>query len=458
MPTLARPIGRPAKLLLAAGGFVLLVVLAVAAYGVHLVGKLNTPAFQKEVLDQAEAALGASVRVKEMDISLFSGVTLKGIAIANPAPFAGNLLTADAFVLRYRLRPLLAGRLEVERVALEKPTLGLVMDARGVFNYERLGRSASRSPTTKPTAAVAVPLRIVLKQLAVEEASVVMTDHKAARLMTMEGVEFRSAFAVEAGVAQGSGKATIATVDLADLLFVRSVRSPLVLSKEAVKLAPIRGRVAGGEATGDVTVHLKGGFRYVANLEVKGAEVRTLLSEAKMAGGVSGELRGKATFEGTGGMATMKGRGQAAVTRCRVEQGRTFALLAGILQVPELATPDFEECRVEFTQSGSRLSTPVLVLKGQSVQLNGRGTVDLDTSGLDYQMSLALAPKLLAKVTRPELRPAFKDRGDGFSAIEFHLYGTTREPQTDLLSRVGKAAATEAIKNEIGRLFKKKDR
>ncbi len=72
-------------------------------------------------------------------------------------------------------------------------------------------------------------------------------------------------------------------------------------------------------------------------------------------------------------------------------------------------------------------------------------------------MSLALAPKLLAKVTRPELRPAFKDRGDGFSAIDFHLYGTTRDPQTDLLSRVAKAAATEAIKGQLDRLFKKKD-
>jgi hypothetical protein len=451
-----RPIGGRAKLLLAGGGVVLLVVLAVAAYGVHLVGQLNTPAFQRALLDQAETTLGARVRVKEMDISLFSGVTLKGIVIANPAPFAGNLLTADAFVLRYRLRSLLAGRVEVERVTLEKPTLGLVIDARGVFNYEKLGRSASR-PAQTPAVTVAAPLRIVLKQLAVENASVVMTDHTAARLMTVDGADFRSAFAVEAGVAQGSGNATIATLDLADLLFVRSVRAPLVLSKEVVKLAPIRGRVAGGEATGDVTVHLKGGFRYVANIEVKGAEVRTLLAEAKLAGGASGDLQAKATFEGTGGMATMKGRGQATVSRCRVEQGRTFALLAGILQVPELAAPDFEECRLEFTQSGQRLSTPVLVLKGKSVQLSGRGTVDLNTSGLDYQMSLALAPKLLAKVTRPELRPAFKDRGDGFSAIDFHLYGTTREPQTDLLSRVGKAAATEALKNQINRLFKSKN-
>jgi uncharacterized protein involved in outer membrane biogenesis len=456
-PILVRPLGGKAKVLLAVGSLLLLAVLAVAAYGVHLVGKLNTPAFQKALLDQAEATLGARVRVKEMNISLFSGVTLKGIVVANPAPFAGNFLTADAFVLRYRLRPLLSGRVEVERIALQKPALGLVMDARGLFNYERLGRPASRSAPT-PTAAVAAPLSVVLKQLAVENASVVMTDQKAARLMSMEGVEFRSAFAVEAGVAQGSGKASIATIDLADLLFVKSVASPLVLSKETVKLAPIRGRVAGGEVTGDVTVRLKGGFRYVAHVEVKGAEVRTLLAEAKAAGGVSGELRAKATFEGTGGMATMKGRGEATVTRCRVEQGRTFALLAAALQVPELATPDFEECRVEFTQSGLRLSTPVLVLKGKSLQLSGSGTVDLNTYGLDYQMTLALAPKLLAKVTRPELRPAFKERGDGFSAIEFHLFGTTRSPQTDLLSRVGKAAATEALKNQLGRLFKKQDR
>ena len=87
--------------------------------------------------------------------------------------------------------------------------------------------------------------------------------------------------------------------------------------------------------------------------------------------------------------------------------------------------------------------------------MSGKGTLDLDTSALDYQMTLALAPKLLAKVTRPELRPAFTDRGDGFSTIGFHLYGTTSDPETDLLSRIAKAAATEAIKGQLDRLFKR---
>jgi hypothetical protein len=440
-------------------GVVLLVVAIVAAagYGVHLVGKLNTPELRRSLLDQATAAVGAEVRVKQMDISLLSGVTLAGITVANPAPFPGDLLTADAFVLRYRLLPLLAGRVEVERVALEKPALDLVLDARGTFNCERLGGPAARKRKAAAPPAAAMPLRVVLKRLAVEKGSVTLTDHTKARLLTVEDVGLRSAFDVERGTARGSGEAAIGAMALADLLFLRSVRAPLALSRDTVTLAPIRAEVAGGRASGDLTVHLKGGLRYVANLEVKGVDVGTLLTEARSGGGVAGTLAAKATFEGSGGLPTMKGRGQGTVTDCRVEQARTLALLASVLQVPELASPAFDECRAEFTQSGRRLSTPVLVFTGEAVQLSGTGTVDLSTSALDYRLTLALAPRLFAKVTRRELRPAFQERGDGWSTIDFRLHGTTGEPQTDLLSRVAKAAAADAVRKRIDRLFKSKN-
>jgi uncharacterized protein involved in outer membrane biogenesis len=446
------------KALLGTLAVLLVTALAAIGYGVHLAGRLNTPEFQKSLLGQAKAAVGAEVRVQTMDISLFSGVTLSGLAIANPAPFGGDLLTADAFVLRYRLRPLLAGRVEVERVALEKPSLDLAMDAKGAFNYEKLGgRAPSKPSAAAPAGAAAVPLRLVLKQLAVENGSVTMADHTKARLLAVEGAGFRSAFEVEGGVVRGSGEASLAEVSVADLLFLRSVRAPLSLSKETVTLSPIRADVAKGRATGDVTVHLKGGFRYVARLEVKGVDVSTLLAEAKSAGGVAGTLAAQATFEGSGGLPTMKGRGQGTVSDCRVEQGRVLALLATVLQVPELANPDFDECRAEFTQSGSRLSTPVLLLTGEAVQMRGAGTVNLETTALDYQMTLALAPRLFAKVTRPELRPAFKQRADGYATVDFRLFGTTTDPKTDLLARVGTAAATDAVKKGLDRLFGSKD-
>jgi hypothetical protein len=447
------------RVLLAFLGVVLAAVVGAAAYGVHLVGRLNTPAFQKELLEQASDTVGAEVRVKEMDISLMSGVTLKGVAVANPAPIRGDLLRADAFVLRYRLWPLLSRRLEVERVSLEEPALSMLMDARGTFNYERLG-SGTRKPTAGggargPAAGVAVPLHVMLKHLEVNDGSITLTDHTKARLLAAEGIGFRSAMEISRGAAKGSGQATVSSISLGNLLFLRSVRSAVSLSRETVTLAPIRADVAGGTASGDVAVNTRGGFRYVASLDVEDVKVETLLAEAKSAGGLAGTLAAKVTFEGSSGLPTMKGRGRGSVSGCRLQDSRTLALLAGVLRLPELQDPDFDECRAEFTQSGYRLSTPVVLLSGKAVQLRGAGEVDLRTDGLDYRMNLALAPHLFARMTRPELRPAFEKRADGFSTIDFRLYGTTAAPQTDLLARIAKGAAADAVKKQLDRLFRK---
>ena len=105
---------------------------------------------------------------------------------------------------------------------------------------------------------------------------------------------------------------------------------------------------------------------------------------------------------------------------------------------------------------GSRFATPVVKLTGEAVRLSGQGSVNLDSKALDYDMNLALSPRLFAKMTRPELRDAFQPQADGFQGVAFKLYGTTLEPKTDLMSRVGMAAVTSAAKSAIGRLFKKK--
>jgi AsmA protein len=217
-------------------------------------------------------------------------VTLEGIRIANPAPFAGDLLTAEAFVLRYRLLPLLAGRVQVDRLALEKPVLALAMDAKGGFNYERLGGAAAKGAPATPAQAAptaAAPLRIVMKSLAVENGSVVMNDQTKARLMAVEDIDFRSAFEVARGVAQGAGQVTIGKANFADVLFLRAVKAPLSMSKEKLTLSPIRGALAGGEVSGDLKVDL-GGFRFTTDLgsralrsDAAGVRVRRGLRHAR---------------------------------------------------------------------------------------------------------------------------------------------------------------------------------
>ncbi len=219
-----------------------------------------------------------------------------------------------------------------------------------------------------------------MKSLAVENGSVLMEDPAKARLMAVEGIDFRSGFEVAGGVAEGKGQVTIGKASFADVLFVRDVKAPLAMSKEKVTLSPIRGDLAGGVVSGDLRVDLKGGFRYTTDLALKGARVKTLLEEAGSAAVVSGTLAGKAHFEGKGGLATMRGQGSADVSSCRAENSRVLSLLASVLSVPELANPELQACRVEFTQSGSRFSTPVVKLTGDAVRLSGRGSVNLDTS------------------------------------------------------------------------------
>jgi hypothetical protein len=448
------------KKILLAGGAVI-VLLFVAGFGVaaYLLHSLNTPEFKKTLLERAKATVGAEVQVKEMEISVLSGVTLKGVTIANPAPFPGNLLTADAFVLRYRLRPLLSGQLEVERLALEKPVVALTMDSRGSFNYEKLGGGAKAAPARGSTvsgAAAASPIELVLKKLAVDNAEILLLDASKAPLMKVQDFDLDSAFKVVGAAAQGSGTARIATLSLADLMFVRGISAPIEMSKESVKLAPIRGKLAEGNLDGDVRVNLKDGFRYTANLDVKGVQVKKLLEEAKSKPGVTGTLLAKASFEGSGGLPTMKGKGRAEIADCKVANAPALAVVAAALRLPELANPDFDQCLVEFTLAASRLHMPVVSLKGKQIQLTGRGTMHLDTSALDYDMNLALAREMLDKIGVRELRAAFQDRGDGFSAVDFKVTGTSTAPKTDLTSRVGKAAATEAAASGLKKLFGKK--
>ena len=460
------------KILLVIASVVVVVILGALAYGAHLVKKLNSPEFQELVRAEVSRQMGAEVRLEEMDIALLSGLTLRGVAVANPAPFEGDLFTADSFELRYKLRPLFSGRVEVERLTLDKPILGLIVDDEGRFNYEALGgekpavsgqeppsgvEPTAGPPVDAPTGAAgaSAALDIVLSEVRVSDAQITMIAEDDASLMTFEDVDFGAALQVSGGVTQGQAKASIGTVSMADMLFVRRIEAPLTISKEQVQLSPIEGQVAGGKATGEMTTHLQNGFRYEGKLDLTGVSVKTLLQEAQSNLRVAGTLRGILNFEGTGPMSTLKANGQADVVDCQIEDSNLLALLSTALKVPELASPEFEDCRIEYSLANNVLSTPVVSLKSQAMEVTGRGTVNLVRSTINYDLNLALTEALLNKITVPQLRGAFEPRGDGFSEIAFRAYGTTDAPETDILARVGRAAAEDAVKDQANRLLKK---
>ena len=111
---------------------------------------------------------------------------------------------------------------------------------------------------------------------------------------------------------------------------------------------------------------------------------------------------------------------------------------------------------MEFVIGGGQARTPVVSFKGRALELTGLGVTNLVTSVVDYDLTLALSPGLLAKLPGGTTRSAFKTRPDGFGTIAFKVTGTSAAPRTDLASRFGKAVAIEAAKDGLGRWFRRK--
>jgi hypothetical protein len=458
------------KRLAIAGAIVALVVLGLGAYAARLAARLDTPEAKAWILDQARQALGVEVQAKELHASLFRGLELRGVRVANPPGFSGPLLTADAFALKYELWPLLIGRLHVDELSLDKPVVQLAMDGRGTFNYERLGPrpEAGARASGKPSGSgggagsgtggsgvpAGLPIELALSHLALRDARISLVDARKAAMLKVEGAELSSGFKLAGSALDGSGRARIASLGLADALFVRGLEAPIEARKRGLRLGPIRGRLAEGRAEGDLRVDLGEAFRYSLSLKVEGAKVEALLKEAGARPTLAGSLAAEGSFEGTGGVPTLTGKGWARVDDCRTNQSPLLLTLAALLQIRELANPDLDECRAEFTLGGGRARTPVLSLKGREVRLTGSGVTTLADGALDYDMTLALSRRLLAGIPAKEIRAAFdEEREDGFGLLSFRVTGTTAAPKTDVAARIAKSGALAVVKGKLGKLF-----
>jgi hypothetical protein len=177
------------------------------------------------------------------------------------------------------------------------------------------------------------------------------------------------------------------------------------------------------------------------------------MEEAGSRSSISGTLEAKGSFEGEGGLATLRGEGRAKIANCRARQAPLLVLLASTLRVSELADPKLDECRVEFVLGGGRARVPVVRLTGPDVRLTGRGSSDLHQGSVDFDMTLALSQALRGRIPLKEMRGAFQEGADGFGALDFKVTGTMAAPRTDIAMRLARASAIDLVKDRLGKLL-----
>jgi uncharacterized protein involved in outer membrane biogenesis len=431
---------------------VVVVLLLILAGGVfYLTRFVKTPEFKMEVLDAARKAAGTDVKVGEMNVSLLSGIDLQDVAVANPAGFTGNLLTAKSFALHYRLMPLLQKRVEVETLTLDTPVITLAKNSKGDWNYDKIGTpsepKANKSTSPKPAGSSSRGgLDIAISQITLNHASIVMLNDSGKELLRITDANFSSAVNLAGDKLTGSGRAAIKEAAVANSLFVHNIETTVALSPEAVKLAPLTGTVAEGGISGEAGLTLASNSKYSVNLQIKNADVVKLVQEAGVAKKVfsSGKLQVSTALTGTGGLDTMSGNGQIQIIGGQLVDIPALSLVATLLQISALQNLKFDDCRLEYTIANNVMETPVISLKSPQIQITGQGTVALTDYTLNHTLTLGLAKEALAN-SPPEIRNIFTAREDGWYTLEFKVWGPYDAPKTDLEKRLLKGVAGQLL-------------
>ncbi len=445
-------------------GVLIALVLMIGCAGIFFTNRyLQTPAFKEQVLKAAREELGADVRIDDFKVSLFSGVELRGVTIANPPGFTGNLLTAEAFVLHYHLLPLLHHRVEIEQLSLDKPVITLSQNDSKVWNYNSIGAKegvtnqlpvAGKTPPTTPAAASPkssgnIPMDIVLSKLSLTQGAVTLASGTNKPIIEVEGINFTSAVSLIDNKMSGSAKAGIDNINLSDALFVEKVAASITLGSDEVKLAPLTGNLADGTLSGDVDVKFGDGLQYAVNVQVKDADVAKFLEEAKSKPVMSGKLTATTTLTGTGGLPTIVGNGHAQINGGQLMQLPVLNMLALILQMDALRDLKFSECVVEYSISNNVMETPVIRITSPELQITGSGSLTFEDNNLHHTLTITFAKDAVGSVPK-EVLGLFTEDSNGSLSLTFPVTGPFNSPKTNIAKRLGQ----QLIKNGLQQLFK----
>jgi len=425
---------------------VMVVVMALVAGSVFVLTRyLHTPEFKERVLSTAREATGFELEVAEMDISILRGIALEGVVIADPSGHSGEFLRADRLILRHQLLPLLSRQVQIDRLFLDRPVVTMVLGKNGAWNFEQFLSSSKESgaePVTAPKerSEGKGAFDVTLSHFSISAAEILMLNSEGEVMAEVHDLDLVSSVSLLEKRLNAVGNLSVETVNFGGSLWVRSVRAPVLITPDALKVSSISGKLAGGEISGDIVLNTAPEFRYLLDLQLTDADVNVLFQEAKMEAEIKGRLQASVRVEGRGGLSSMVGQGQASVVGGRVSKLPAQELIASLLQAPSLREIEFEECVVEFTLAGNILETPVIRFLSPLVQVTGKGSVSLEQNTLDHDMMLALSQEVLSQLPAPLLR-AFKLREDGFYTLEFRLWGPVHSPQTDIQQRITRGAA-----------------
>ncbi|MEE9549864.1 MAG: AsmA family protein [Candidatus Binatia bacterium] len=173
-------------------GIVLLFVGAIVALSIlNLNSLINRN--KDYLVNQAEQALGRKVSVGEVAVSLRNGigVRLNDFSLSDDTSFSsGDFIRARDLQLNLKLLPLLTKEIQIKRLILHDPVIGIIRDKKGNFNFSSIGKKgkekerAAAKEDREPSKKKVAPLPLLVSLVDISGGDVHYLDRK-------EGVDLR---------------------------------------------------------------------------------------------------------------------------------------------------------------------------------------------------------------------------------------------------------------------------
>jgi uncharacterized protein involved in outer membrane biogenesis len=440
------------KIIIGLGIAALVAIVVVVVGTVWINSFLHSEAFRQKVEAQASEVLGGTVEIKQIDLSIFSGVEVTGLMTKLSSPHGNLVMQVEAVKCSYAFSELLHERLHLTSIAIEKPQITVTPPPTPSL-------TAPQAPATAP-ALPAAPLSnkvgafdVTLDLAKVVDGELTVQDDTGATKAELTGLAMK---ADTSGFFKGedvTGTLTIATVALPDNLKVTDFSTPFTYGKETLAAGPFQMSAFTGQINGDYKLNPSGPSLLdlsATKLDMTQlGQAATPNSPTKMSGLL--DLQSKWNYVETG---KPTGEGDLQISNGKLEGVDILHDLATAFNLPEMSDPVITSVTTHFQVANGTTHFDNLKLISTTFEMSGKGTID-PAGNLSADMVLTLHADAFSRIP-PIATGFFTKLPDGGGSIPYKLSGTVQKPLSDLTTQifVNGSKIHKSIQKTFDKLFK----
>ncbi|HMK60589.1 MAG TPA: AsmA family protein [Dissulfurispiraceae bacterium] len=206
------------KLLVIVGIIIGLIVAAIAGLTFYVKSYLQSDKLKSLILPRIEQATGRKASIDSIDVSIFSGISVQGIHLKEKDG-ARDFVSANKFVLKYELMPILSKQLIISSINVIDPAVNVSRDTSGKFNYEDIVdhiKQGQKSGEPKSEGSAGMPFSVVADKIGITNAKVDFTDAKKElpNVSAASDAELRVSSGTQPNALKFSGKANVKSLDV----------------------------------------------------------------------------------------------------------------------------------------------------------------------------------------------------------------------------------------------------